>query len=345
MKACLKIAVTADPEIPVPPQYYGGAERIVYGLVRELVNRGHDITLFAHPESKVPCELIPYPGSKSRSFRDTLRHMKLIRHHVLRERYDLIHSFGRLLYLLPLLSYSIPKIMSYQRKISPRSVRWGTRLARGSLCVTGCSKWLIQDIKSMGNCRTIYNFVDDKKLEYSPHPVSDAPLVFLGRVEAIKGIHDAIEASMLSKRKLIIAGNVPDEPVHKNYFNRYVKPHLNGDNIQYIGPVNDVQKNKLLANAAALLMPIRWDEPFGLVMTEALACGTPVIGFRRASVPEIIEHGTNGFICDSVEEMAAYVSRLTEISRANCRSSVEKQFSVKVIVDDYIRLYRELIAG
>ena len=172
-----------------------------------------------------------------------------------------------------------------------------------------------------------------------PH---DAPLVFLGRIEEIKGPHLAIEVARRTGSKLILAGNVPNE--HRSWFEAHVAPHVDGEFIRYVGPVDDAQKNALLGQARALLMPILWQEPFGIVMAEALACGTPVIGLRRGSVPEVIESGISGFVVDTVDEMIAATHRVEEISRAACRQRVEQCYSENAVTDKYLTLYEEMIA-
>lgn len=337
----MRIAITADPEIPVPPKLYGGTERTVDMLVRGLTAKGHRVTLFANADSKVPCELVPYPGKSSVSFADTVRNMRLVAGRVAGGGFDLVHSYGRLAYMLPLLPKPLPKLMSYARPVSARSVTLGTLLSGGTLHFTACAKHLIRRVEKLGRWHVIYNMFPMSAYQFNASVPSDAPLVFLGRIEPVKGTHLAIEIAGKSARRLVIAGNVPAE--HRPYFDRKIAPHFSPGKVDYVGPVDDAQKNELLRNAAALLMPILWEEPFGIVMAEALACGTPVIGLRRGSVPEIVEEGKNGFICDDVEAMAAAVGRLGSVDRAACRRIAETRFSDRVIVDAYEDLYRELL--
>ncbi len=339
----LRIAITVDPEIPVPPLLYGGIERIVDMLVRGLVQRGHDVTLFANPESEVSCRLLPYPRLRSQSKIDTLANMWYVSAVVQRGRFDLVHSFARLAYTVLLLPRRIPKIMSYQRRVSPRSVRLGNLLSNGTLHFTGCSARLICPWVSSANFHVIYNGVSLQTYRCTEGVVPGAPLAYLGRVEEIKGVHLAIEVARSSGRRLVIAGNVPEAAHHKRYFAERILPHVDGNTIQYIGAVDDSAKNELLGRSAALLMPLLWEEPFGIVMAEALACGTPVIGLRRGSLPEIVQHYVNGFVCDSVEEMVAAVGRLPEIDRRDCRRIAEEKFSDRVIVEAYERLYGEVV--
>jgi glycosyltransferase involved in cell wall biosynthesis len=177
---------------------------------------------------------------------------------------------------------------------------------------------------------------------FSAEVPADAPLVFLGRIEAIKGVHLAIEAARRAGRKLLLAGNVA--PEHRMWFEAHIAPHIDGDWVRYVGPVGDAQKCALLGSAAVLLMPVLWEEPFGIVMAEAMACGTPVIGFRRGAVPEVVADGETGFVVDTVADMAAAVGRLPAVSRAACRARVERLYSDTAVTEGYLRLYTELMA-
>ena len=341
----LSIAITVDPEIPVPPKIYGGIERIADMLIRGLVKRGHEVTLFAHPDSDVPCKLVPYPGLKSQSWSDLVRNMWHVSSIALGRKCDLVQSFARLAYLLPLLPLKLPKVMSYQRFITPRSVAWGDRLSRGTLQFTGCSQHIVKPFIKSRNWHVIYNGVPMDAYQFRRQLPDDAPLVYLGRVEEIKGPHLAIQVAQRSGRALVIAGNVPEGVKHQKYFQEKIAPRVDGCRIQYIGPMTDEQKNALLGKSAALLMPILWEEPFGIVMAEALACGTPVIGLNRGAVPEVVQNGVNGFVCETVEEMAAAVGRIKEIDRRACLQIMEEKFSDRTIVDQYEKLYMKLIGN
>lgn len=336
----MKIVITTDPLIPVPPLLYGGIERIVDMLVKGLVKQGHQVTLFAHPDSNVNCRLVPYPSTSQRPgavLRNTLTISR-----ILASRCDVVHSFGRLAYLTALLPTRIPKIMSYQREPSAGQVRKAVRLARkGSLVFTGCSEYIAQQIRPFAPSYAIHNGVPVNAYTFRDQVAADAPLVFLGRIEPIKGAHVAIEVARRSGRKLVIAGNVPVEAAQ--YFSEQIEPHVDGQQIQYVGPVNDEQKNKLLGEAAAFLMPILWDEPFGIVMAEALACGTPVIGLNRGAVPEVVQDGLNGFQCSTTDDMVTAVSRLNRLSRYDARRTMEEKFSDKTIVEAYLKLYHQVI--
>ncbi len=333
----MRIALTVDPEIPVPPVLYGGIERIVDMLARGLVSRSHNVSLFAHRDSTTAGALHPYPGATSRGKDDLLRNAWHVSSEIVSGRYDVVHSFGRLAYLLPILPLSVPKVMSYQREISPRSVAWGERLSRGTLHFAGCSRWLIEAWAGRPNWHVVYNAAPASAFHVAPTVPDDAPLVFLGRLEEIKGVHLAIEVALRSGLPLVLAGNVPDNA--RDYFQERIEPFLDGERIRYVGPVDDECKDAILGRSRALLMPVLWDEPFGIVMAEALACGTPVIGLRRGAVPEVIDDGITGFVCDSIDEMVTAVGRLTILDRLACRRTMEERFSDTALVSAFERLY------
>ncbi|GBE90415.1 glycosyltransferase [Nostoc cycadae] len=341
----MRILLTADPELPVPPKLYGGIERIVDLLVTELVNRGHTIGLVAHPESTSKAsQFFPWWGKQSQNKLDALKNTKVLWSAVQKFQPDILHSFSRIFYLLPLLNSSLPKIMSYQRNPSLRTTSWGTKLARGSLTFTGCSDYICGIGQHAGGVwHTIHNCVELDKYTFQPTVKSDAPLVFLSRVESIKGAHQAIAAARQAKKPLIIAGNQVNSEEGKNYWEQEIAPYLGKDGIEYIGSVNDEQKNELLGQAAAMIVPIQWDEPFGIVFAEALACGTPVISCPRGALPEIVRQGIDGYLVNNLEEAVSAIANISKINRERCRQRVEQCFSADVVVSKYEHLYHSLI--
>jgi glycosyltransferase involved in cell wall biosynthesis len=337
----LNIAITADPELPVPPKLYGGIERIIAMLIDGYIAQGHQVSLFAHRDSVTPAKLYPYPG-KTNTLADSIKNTWLINKTLFSARHDIVHSFGRLAYITPQLPLAVPKLMSYQREPTISQVKKAVKLAKkGSLAFTGCSDYISRQILPFAPSYTIYNGVDADKYQFKEQVSDDAPLVFLGRIEPIKGAHVAIEIAQKTSRKLVIAGNIPDG--QQQYFAEKIAPYLN-DSINYIGAVNDEQKNQLLGQAAAFLMPILWNEPFGIVMTEAMACGTPVIGFNGGAVPEIVEHQLNGFYGAHTDDLIKYVAAIKSISRKKVREHFEQKFAKDVIVNNYLSLYRDLIS-
>jgi len=337
----MKIALTADPEIPIPPHLYGGIERIIAMLIDGLQAKGHSVTLFANSDSKAPCQLVTYRGKTSRNQWDTMRNILQVSQ-ILFSGYDIVHSFGRLAYLTALLPSRIPKIMSYQREPSLNQIKRAVGLARtGSLVFTGCSEYIASQIRPIAPSFAVPNGAPLNKFRFVNQVSPNSPLVFLGRIEDIKGTHLAIEIARRTGRQLIIAGNVPLQG--RTYFDSLVKPFIDDRQIIYAGPVNDVQKNALLGSASALLMPIQWNEPFGIVMAEALACGTPVIGFARGAVPEVVRHGLNGFVCQTSDEMVHWVHQIATLDRKECRRIAEECYSEEAITNAYLQVYNQVL--
>ncbi len=340
----LRIALTADPYLPVPPRLYGGIERVIDFLARALVERGHTVTLFAHPESTTGGDLVAYGAPPHFGRRQRLQELWQLGSGLWRRRrqFDLVHSFGRLAALLPVLPLRrLAKIQSYQRAEIPwPSVAKATRLAGHSLRFTACAAHLF-GTPPVGRWQAIFNGVDLNPFPFVGEVAAEAPLVFLGRIEAIKGVHHAIDIASASGRPLVIAGNRVEGEADR-YFQRQIEPHLDDERVRYIGPVDDRRKAQLLGSAGALLMPIEWEEPFGIVMAEAMACGTPVIGFARGSVPEVVRDGINGFQCSDVDGAVAAVARLAEIDRGAVRQDCVERFSAAAIVDRYEALYFDL---
>ena len=349
MSDALRIAMTVDPYIPVPPTTYGGFERVAAGLIKEFSARGHVVTLFAHPDSRTVAEHVPYGTPPHFGMRARASELWQVGSGLWRRRrtFDLVHSFGRLAALVPVLvDRSFPKVQSYGREVAWAGVARGVQLAGASLTFTACSDamWMARRETRHGRWVTVYNGVDLSL--YTPTPVvaPDASLVFLGRIERIKGAHTAIAIARAAQRPLVIAGNQVDSAEGREYFDTEIRPHIDGLAVTYVGPVDDHAKNRLLGTAAALLMPIEWEEPFGIVMVEAMACGTPVIGFRRGAVPEVVEEGLTGAIVDDVPAAVRAVPRVAAFDRARVRQRCAQRFAYSVIADEYERVYRDALA-
>jgi glycosyltransferase involved in cell wall biosynthesis len=342
----MKIAITTDPEIPIPPLLYGGIERIVDMLITQYTRKGHEVLLFGHQESVTPAKLIPYPSKSSLGIKNILKNTLTVSKLLISKEMkgvDIVHSFGRLAYLLPILPTSIPILMSYQREPTISQIKKAVSLSKkNTLHFSGCSEYIAAQIRPYAPSYAVFNGVPIEIYDFEEKVEKDAPLVFLGRIEHIKGTHIAIEVAQKTGRKLIIAGNIPKDDEQTNYFNSQIKPHLDDTQIVYVGAVNDAQKNEILGKAAAFLMPILWNEPFGIVMAEAMACGTPVIGFGRGSVPEVVKHGINGYICQTLQQMIEAVEKIDVISRFEVRKDTEERFSADVISDNYLDIYKKI---
>jgi glycosyltransferase involved in cell wall biosynthesis len=330
-----------DPGIPVPPPLYGGHERLVYLFAEEYIKLGHQVTILAGPDSHFSGETVTFGvNDLNRSDRQRQKEMLFVWRYLAKNKknFDLIHNFGRLVYLLPVLSSRVKKIMTYGRPVSQRGIKFFTGLPNRNLIFTACSNYCVSTGNVAGNWKTVYNAIDFSAYDLNTDIGNDAPLIFLGRLDKIKGVHTAIEVAKATGNKLVIGGNISHTADNYNYFKTQIEPMIDGQQIIYLGPLNDEQKNNYLGQSKALLFPIEWDEPFGMVMIEAMACGTPVIAFKRGSVPEVIDECVSGFVVDNAEEMAAAIQNVPSISRDACRRIAEDRFDVKKIALDYLNL-------
>ena len=342
----MKVLLTADPVLPVPPLFYGGIERVVASLIDKLRSRGHVVGLVAHRDSSVPTEyLAGWPHVEPRSMGQHLDNARALRRAVSEFEPVLIHSFSRLLYTVPVLPSKLPKVMSYQRPTGGAQITIAARLAGRTLAFTGCSEFIANMGRPYGGTwHAIPNFVDTAIYRYSKSVAGDAPLVFLSRVERIKGAHVAIDVARRTRRRLIIAGNKADAGEDRQYWDERIAPYIGRDGIEYIGPVDDAAKIQLLGRALAMIVPIQWDEPFGIVFAEALACGTPVISSARGALPEIIRSGIDGFLVDDLDAACKAVNSIGQIDRSGCRKRAEEKFSSDVVAGQYEALYQSLLA-
>lgn len=343
-----RVLLIMDPLIRVPPDHYGGIERVIADLADGLATRGHSVRLWAAPGSKASGMLEPFGREGEWTRWSNVRNTAWLTARFWRRpgQFDLVHNFGRLAYLAGVLRWNLPKVQTYMRPVNPANMRKVAALGVRRMRFTAVSR-AIRDTGAPGggDWSVIYNCAPVSQLTCRlDTDARTAPLVFLGRLERCKGAHTAIAVARQSGRRLIIAGNRSDLAHERLYFDREIAPSIDDDLVTYVGPVNNVQKNDLLGSAAALLLPVEWEEPFPVVLPEALLCGTPVIGFRRGGIPEGIDESVTGFVCDTPTEMATAVTRLSEIDRARCRAEAERRFSDSAVVDEYERLYMQLLA-
>lgn len=331
--------------LPVPPLKYGGIERIAASLIEEYKARGHQVALIAKKGSTVVVDkFYAWPGEDVSGKRHTFINALSLWRASRDFKADLVHSFSRLAYLIPLLVLNrrLPKIMSYQRHVGSRQIRLIRCMGGQRLHFTGCSNFICNQGRVGGGAwHAIPNFVDLRKYDFVPSVAKDAPLVFLSRIESIKGVDLAIAIAKKIQRRLIIAGNRIESGPEAKFFAEKVAPQLNQDQIEWIGEVDDAAKNKLLGSAAALVVPVQWDEPFGIVFAESLATGTPVITCARGALPEIITPEQTGFFITNAEEGALAVSRIPTLDRTACRVVAETKFSLSVCADQYLALYKQ----
>ena len=324
----------------VPPRHYGPWERVVGLLTEGLVARGVDVTLFATADSVtagrlsavVPRGYEEDPAIDAKVVEVT--HLGHVFEHV--GDLDLLHNHAD----FPPLTYtrlvSLPVVTTVHGfssdAIVPVYERYADRVAYVSISDADRSPLLPY-------VATVHHGIDLSELTFSEP--GDGPLVFLGRMHPDKAPHAAIEVARRAGRPLVMAGIVQDAA----YFASAVEPSIDGDRVRFLGSVGPRDRDELLGSASALLHLIDFDEPFGLSMVEAMACGTPVLATRRGSVPEVVEDGVTGFVVEDVDEAVAACDRLHEISRAACRRRVEERFTVDRMVDDYLQVYEEVLAG
>lgn len=339
----MKILLVMDPGILVPPKSYGGIERLLEIFAKEYHAMGHEVHLLVTEGSFVQgCTVHAlgkegFPPLKSNARKALLTAWKFLRNH--HNDFDMVHNFGRLAYLIPILNCPVKKIMTYQREINNLNIYLINKIPNKNLVFTGCSFDLLSRLSKSGRWDAIYNAINFSIYNLTMQLASDAPLMFLGRIEKVKGCHTAIKLAKATGEKLIIAGNISPLPEEKAYFEKEIQPHIDGRQIIFAGALNDKEKDHYLGLSKALIFPIEWNEPFGIVMIEAMACGTPVVGFNRGSVGEVIEEGITGFKVESLDEMIKAVKNLHTIDREKCREHAQKRFDAKVIAKQYLQLF------
>ncbi len=336
----MKVAMLAPIAWRTPPRHYGPWESIVSLLTEGLVRRGVDVTLFATGDSETRARLV---GVSPRGYEEDPAldpkvweslHISAVFERA--DEFDLIHShfdFLPLTYMgmtaTPVVTtihgFSSPKILPVYQKYNGRAYYVAISDADRS--------------PDLDYVATIHHGIDLARFTYVD--TAGEYLLFFGRIHPDKGTKESIAIARATGMRLIIAGIVQDEA----YFGREVQPHLDDERVCYIGSAGPDKRDALLGGAYALLHPINFDEPFGLSVIEAMACGTPVTAIRRGSMPEVIADGRTGFLVTDWEEMAASIPRVRDIDRRECRRWVEAKFSVGRMVDDYLAVYETILAG
>ncbi len=327
----------------VPPQCYGGTERIVSYLTEELVWQGHDVTLFASGDSETSARLIALTPRAQRSAGcvDPLpEHLVMIE-----EVYRRDHEFDVIHFHIDYLHFPISRreqrlhvTTLHGRLDLPDLV--GLYRAFPDMPVITISDAQAAALPSITAQGTVYHGLPEQLYELEESPGDY--LAFIGRISPEKRLDRAIEIAARSGLPLRVAAKLDRKD--ERYYHDVIAPLLPHRDVELVGEICDRDKQDFLGRARALVFPIDWPEPFGLVMIEAMACGTPVVAFRCGSVPEVIEHGVTGFICDTVDEMVTAVGRVSELSRATCRQRFEQRFTARRMTDDYVHLYHQLIA-
>lgn len=352
----LRIAQIAPLWITIPPEKYGGIERIVAILCDGLQERGHKVTLFAAPGSKTKAKLVsvyPQPlldaGISWNNPIWNLRNLSKAFEMASQGSFDVIHCHLDLWALFFDHLVKTPVIHTMHNPLY-RTNADATKDDRLRLFMEEAKRinivFISKSAKNQAminfpkkNSRIIYNGIDLDEFKFNPKPKDH--FIWIARVNKHKGIENAIAASEKIDAKLILAGRL--DATQKEYFEKFIKPHLN-DKIKFIGELSQNQLSDFYGSAKALLYPIEWEEPFGLVVAEAMACGTPVIAYRRGSMPELIKDGKTGFVVESeISELVKAMQKIDVISRTAVRKHIEKKFSKEKMISEYEKAYYDLL--
>jgi glycosyltransferase involved in cell wall biosynthesis/quercetin dioxygenase-like cupin family protein len=322
-----------------PPRHYGPWERVVSLLTERLVARGIDVTLFATGDSITKSNLhwVCKKGYEEDKQEDS-KVMECLHISELFENainFDIIHNHFDFLPLTYSSLVKTPVLTTIHGFSSPRILPVYEKY-NGKAFYVSISE--ADRAPGLDYIKTIHHGINLDEFTFNSDPQGDY-LLFFGRIHPDKGAKESIEIARRTNSRLIMAGIIQD----KLYFEKEIEPHLNKNGISYVGSVGPTKRDELLRNANALLHPINFDEPFGLSVVESMACGTPVISFNRGSMPEIIKTGLNGFLVADVDEAVYAIGKLGDIDRYDCRRSVEKNFDVERMVDDYLKTYEEII--
>ena len=343
----MKIVQLSPFEEPVPPKKYGGTELVVYNLCEELINLGHEVFLLASGDSKTRAKLVPVfkksirklPEARDMKIRDALKFigigtiMNLLRN----LKPDIIHNHigWRMLPFSPL--FNAPCVTTLHGPLDIAYQRFVYDKFSDSPFVS-ISNNQREPLLKLNYTSTVYNGIDVTRFPFSDD--TKGYFAFLGRMSPEKGPVQAIKMAKIAGVKLVMAAKVDATDVA--YFEKQVKPLIDGKQIIFLGEVGHAIKVKLLKNAVALLAPIQWREPFGLFFVEAMACGTPVITYNRGSASEIVATGKTGFVVTTENQFLNAIKRIGQIKRRDCRERVENNFSSAIMAQNYLRVYEKL---
>lgn len=338
----MKIAQVAPLHESVPPRTYGGTERVVALLTDSLVQAGYDVTLYASEDSETGARLRPGFMKSLRTCAPTVdpvaAHIWMFEQ-VIREAdgFDLIHFHTDILHLPFIRRLRVPFLTTLHGRLDLEHLGPLYEEYRDGPLVS-ISRSQLSQLPNAPWATTIYHGIGKHELSLS-HP-RDGYVAFLGRMSPEKRPHKAIEIASRAGMRIVLAAKV--DPVDKDYYETVVRPLLSSPGVEYIGEVDRRGKAQLLEGATALLFPIDWPEPFGLVMIEAMACGTPVIAWRRGAVPEVVDEGVTGYIVETDDQAIAALDRCAHFDRRRCRDRFEERFLVERMMSDYVRFYEHL---
>jgi glycosyltransferase involved in cell wall biosynthesis len=341
----MKIAQVSPLFESVPPKYYGGTERVVSYLTEELVRQGHQVTLFASGDSVTQARLVAPCAHALRldsQCVDQLAHCVVLLEQVMRQAqtFDVLHFHLDYLHFPLAIRQHTPHVTTLHGRLDiPDLVPlYHTFPSVPVVSISDAQRAPLPWLHWRG---TVYHGLPPDLYTFQPTP--GTYLAFLGRVSPEKGLKQAITIARRAGMPLKIVAKV--DQADQEYFQTVIRPLLDDPLVEYLGEMGEAEKDAFLGQAYALLFPIDWPEPFGLVMIEAMACGTPVIAYPRGSVPEILEDGVTGWIVEGCEEAVRAVERVATLSRTRCRQVFEEHFSASRMAQDYVRLYRKLLEG
>ncbi|WP_083338577.1 glycosyltransferase family 4 protein [Ensifer sp. LCM 4579] len=340
----MKIAQIAPLAERVPPKLYGGTERIVGCLTEELVRLGHDVTLFASGDSITTSKLVPCCEVALRlnaGVRDFLPHNMVMLEEVRRRahQFDVLHFHIDLLHFPLIRDFAERTVTTLHTRLDEPDLQPFYR-AFSNIPLVSISNDQRRPIPVANWRGTVYHGLDPKLLPFKEKPGGNY-LAFLGRISPEKGPDRAIEIATRTGMQLKIAAKV--DAKDRAYWETVIEPLVaSHPNVEFIGEIDEQRKAEFLGDAAALLFPIDWPEPFGLVMIEAMACGTPVLAFRYGSAPEVIENGVSGVLVDSVAEAVTEMDRALLLDRRKVRAAFERRFTVERMTHDYMDIYHAL---
>jgi glycosyltransferase involved in cell wall biosynthesis len=339
----------APPWIPVPPPGYGGIEAVVDLVARGLVRRGHQVTLFAAPGSRSEAEVVelldrPHPGEIERALYEVdhvARAFAMIDEACRSGRpYDVLHDHCGFTAFAMADRLAVPVVHTLHGPFTPETAAFYAHHAGKADVVAISRAQLAQAPEGLRLAGVVPNPIDAAAWPLVSE--KDGYLLWVGRMTVEKGPHRAITAARLARTPLVLAG--PVQPGQERFFEHEVAPHIDGERIRYVGEVGGEEKIRLFSRARALLMPIRWPEPFGMVMLEAMVCGTPVIAFPEGSASELVTSGQTGFLVDDEEEMADACALAAEIDPEKCRELIVERCDVRAVAVAYEDIYRRVLA-
>jgi glycosyltransferase involved in cell wall biosynthesis len=338
----VRIAQVAPLFERVPPNAYGGTERIVSYVTEGLVARGHDVTLFASGDSETAARLIPgcdraLRGTDDEPFWVLYQTCMLDEVYARSSEFDVIHFHCDTLQFPMMRRLTTPSVTTTHGRLDLPPIAYCLQHF-ANLSYVAISEDQRRSRPELAWRRTIHHGIPAE--DFTPVEQPGDYLAFLGRMSVEKGCLAAVDIAKRAGMPVRFAGKLDKHD--RFYWAEHVVPLFERGEVEYVGEIGGAVKDRFLGGARALLFPIDWPEPFGLVMIEAMACGTPVIAFRRGSVPEVVEDGVTGFVVDDIEGAVAAVARLDELDRATIRRRFEERFSVDIMIDNYVELYREL---